>query len=77
MNEDFLLDQEWQSTWDSKSWILGNLLLWLPNDCDYTLITSVNNYADIRFKGIIETEEEFITIIKILKKGTIIEQICE
>lgn len=70
MNEDFLLEQGWQSTWDSKTWVSGNLLLWLPNDCDYTLITSVNNYHNTLFKGIIETEEEFIQITKLLKKGT-------
>lgn len=70
MTEDFLLEQGWISTWDSKAWVMGNLLLWLPNDCDYHLITSVNNYSNTLFKGIIETEEEFIFLTKILKKGT-------
>ncbi len=70
MTNDFLFDQGWESTYDLKMWTSGNLLLWLPNDCDYYLITTVNNYHNTLFKGIIDTEEEFIEITKILKKGT-------
>ncbi len=73
MTEEILDKLGWSPTWDSHQWVFGNLLLWLPDDCDYTLITSLNNYKNTLFKGVIESEEEITFLTKILKKGTSFE----
>lgn len=68
MTEDILFKLGWKSTWDSNNWVLDNLLLWIPVDRKETIITSVNNYKNTLFKGIIETEEEITNVTKLLTK---------
>ena len=66
--EEFLLKHDWVPIHTKDRWISGKLLLREVDN--YIQIVSLNNYDDVLFKGIIETEEEFISITKILKKGT-------
>lgn len=68
MTEDFLDKLGWEVTWNENIRKLDNLLLWLPIETKYTLITSVNNYSNTLFKGYIESNQELEFITNLLTK---------
>lgn len=69
MTESDLYELDWiQVDWNKYVYSNNKMLLWLPIDRDETLITALNNYSNIYFKGIIDDRSELEFITKILTK---------
>lgn len=54
--------------WSNDVFFLERMLLWLPIDRSETIITSENNYGNVLFKGLLETEPEIEFITNLLTK---------
>lgn len=69
MTESDLQELNWtQVDWNKYVYQNDRMLLWLPIDRVETIITALNNYSNVYFKGIIETKEEITFITEILTK---------
>lgn len=69
MTESDLQELNWtQVQWNKYVYSNNKMLLWLPFGRDETIITSLNNYSNIYFKGIIDIKEELEFITKLLTK---------
>lgn len=69
MTESDLQELNWtQVDWNKFVYQNDRMLLWLPTDRVETIITALNNYSNVYFKGIIETKEEITFITEILTK---------
>lgn len=69
MTESDLQELNWtQVDWNKFVYQNDRMLLWLPIDRVETIITALNNYSNVYFKGIIETKEEITFITEILTK---------
>ena len=69
MTESDLQELNWtQVDWNKYVYQNDRMLLWLPTDRVETIITALNNYSNVYFKGIIETKEEITFITEILTK---------
>lgn len=65
----FLHDLGWkQVDWNKDVYTLNRMLLWLPSGRNETIITAVNNYSEVYFKGIIDSDEELQFVTNILTK---------
>ena len=69
MTESDLQELNWIPVdWNKYVYQNNKMLLWLPFGNDETTITSLNNYSNVFFKGIIDTKEEIEFITNILTK---------
>lgn len=69
MTEADLYQLDWiQVDWNKYVYYNQRMLLWLPIDRDETMITALNNYSNIYFRGIIDTREELEFITNLLTK---------
>lgn len=69
MTEADLYQLDWiQVDWNKYVYYNQRMLLWLPIDRDETIITALNNYSNIYFRGIIDTREELEFITNLLTK---------
>lgn len=70
MTESDLQELNWiQVEWNKYVYQSNKMLLWLPYGQDETIITSLNNYSNVFFKGIIDTKVELEFITNLLTKS--------